>query len=207
MVPTTKPPPPPCKAKVDLGFLLDSSGSITNDYQNEKDFLKSVAAIFGVSKDESRAGVVTFSHSVEHSIKLKDHTDSASFNAAVDAIPLMGSVTRIDKALRLTQKELFTTENGARANLPKILIVLTDGSQTQTADAEDPAAIAAELRKSGITMIVVGMGGGVDKAELARIAGGDDKTFSAASFNDLLSDSFMKSVQDKACAGKNSLQI
>merc|ERR1712142_85877 len=113
--PPTKPPVKKCKAKVDLGFVLDSSGSIANDYQNEKDFLKSVTAIFGVSKDESRAGVVTFCHSVEHSIKLKDHTDSASFNAAVDAIPLMGSVTRIDKALRLTQNELFTMENGARA--------------------------------------------------------------------------------------------
>ena len=199
--PPTKAPLVTCKAKVDVGFVLDSSGSIRNDYQNEKDFLKSVAAVFGVSKNESRAGVITFSHNVEHSIKLKDHTDLTTFSAAVDAIPLMGSVTRIDKALRLTQKELFTTENGARAGLPKILLLLTDGSQTPSADAEDPATIAEELRKSGITLLVVGMGSGVNPTELAKIAGGDDKAFSAATFNDLLSDDFMKSVQDKACSG------
>ena len=199
----TTPPVKVCKAKVDLGFVLDSSGSIANDYQNEKDFLKSVAAIFGTSADDSRAGVITFSHNVEHSIKLNDHTDLASFNAAVDAIPLMGSVTRIDKALRLTQKEMFTVANGARAGLAKILVLLTDGSQTQSSDAEDPAAIAAELRNAGIHVIVVGMGSGVNPTELAKIAGGDDKVFTAASFSDLLSDDFMKSVQEKACEGKS----
>ena len=61
---------------------------------------------------------------------MKDHRNITSFKAAVDAIPLMGMTTRIDRALRLTQKELFALENGARPNHPKILILLTDGSQT-----------------------------------------------------------------------------
>ena len=78
----------------------------------------------------SRAAVITFSYRAKHSIKMKDHTDITSFNAAVDAIPLMGMTTRIDRALRLTQRELFALENGARPNHPKILILLTDGSQT-----------------------------------------------------------------------------
>ena len=165
--------------------------------------MKSVTAIFGVSQDDSRAGVVTFSHNVEHSIKLSDHTDINSFNAAVDAIPLMGSITRIDKALRLTQAEMFLESNGARPGLAKILVLLTDGSQTASPDAEDPAAIAAELRNAGINLIVVGMGAGVNPAELAKIAGGNDKVFTAATFSDLLSADFMKTVQEKACAGES----
>lgn len=191
-----------CKTKVDLGFILDSSGSITNFYQKEKDFLKAVTAAFGVSADDSRAGVVTFSATVEHSIKLKDYTDLNSFNAAVDAIPLMGSYTRIDKALRLTQAEMFLEANGARAGLTKILILLTDGSQTATNDAEDPAAIAAELRNAGINLIVVGMGAGVNPAELEKIAGGKDNMLSATSFKDLLNADFVKNVQSKACVSK-----
>ena len=66
-----------------------------------------------------------------HSIQLKDHDNVDSFNKAVDAIPLMGSTTRIDRALRLTQKDMFKIEAGARPTAPKILILLTDGSQTQ----------------------------------------------------------------------------
>ena len=51
---------PKCKSKVDVGYILDSSGSLVNDYENEKDFLKALAQSFGVSEDGSRAGVVTF---------------------------------------------------------------------------------------------------------------------------------------------------
>ena len=53
-----------------------------------------------------------------------------AFNDAVDDIPLMGSTTRIDTALRMAQNELFLEENGGRDIAPNILVLLTDGSQT-----------------------------------------------------------------------------
>ena len=190
---------PKCKAKVDVGFILDSSGSLRNDYQNEKNFLKSLAGAFGVSKNDSRAGVITFSYYSEHSIKLKDHTDITSFNAAVDAIPLMGSTTRIDKALRLTQNELFTLENGARPGIPKILILLTDGSQTQDAGAEDPGDISNELRQAGVTVLVVGIGSGTNQTELDHMAGGADNAFSAASFDELIGGEFINTLTERSC--------
>uniref|UniRef100_A0A7M5V805 VWFA domain-containing protein n=3 Tax=Clytia hemisphaerica TaxID=252671 RepID=A0A7M5V805_9CNID len=139
-------PEPTCKAKVDVGFVLDSSGSLKNDYDKEKDFLKALAATFGVSDDGARAGVVTFSYYTEHSIKLNDHTKVSTFNDAVDKIALMGSTTRIDKALRMVQNDMFTIANGARPGVNKVLIVLTDGSQTKDAGAEDPSDVAKELR-------------------------------------------------------------
>ena len=52
-------------------------------------------------------GVITFSTSAEHTIKLHDHADIDTFNEAVDKIPLMGKSTRIDTALRLAQNQLF----------------------------------------------------------------------------------------------------
>ena len=119
-----------CHSMVDVGFILDSSGSLRYQYHKEKDFLKALAGAFNIGEDGSRAGVVTFSYDSEHSIKLKDHMDISSFGAAVDAIPLMGSTTRIDTALRLAQKELFSVENGGRDIAPNILVLLTDGSQT-----------------------------------------------------------------------------
>ena len=184
---------------VDVGFILDSSGSLRRDYSKEKDFLKALAATFGVSSNGSRAGVVTFSYYTEHSVKLNDHTDLASFNAAVDSIPLMGSTTRIDKALRLTQKELFSIPNGGRPGVTKVLIVLTDGSQTKDAGAEDPGDVADEIRKSGINILTVGIGKGVNKTELAHISGGADKVFSAASFDQLISSQFLDVVNNAGC--------
>ena len=182
---------------------MDSSGSLANDYGKEKDFLKVLAATFGVSDKGSRAGVVTFSYYSEHSIKMNDHADLSSFNAAVDKIPLMGSTTRIDKSLRLTQNEMFSLLNGARPGVPKVLILLTDGSQTQDAGAEDPAVVADELRKDGINIIVVGIGQGVNKTELARIAGDADNAYSAASFDELIGSEFVDKIKESGCkAGK-----
>ena len=77
---------------------------------------------------------------------MKDHTDITSFHAAVDAIPLMGFQTRIDRALRLAQKELFAEINGGREKIPKILILLTDGTQTKSKSAESPGVVADEIR-------------------------------------------------------------
>ena len=56
------------RSTADVGFILDSSGSLRNEYDKEKQFLKQLAAAFGIkpTPDGSRAGVVTFSHRVEH---------------------------------------------------------------------------------------------------------------------------------------------
>ena len=132
-------------------------------------------------------------------IKFKEHTDIASFNTAVDAIPLMGLITRIDRALRLAQSDMFTMASGARTHASHILILLTDGSQTRRVGSEDPGDIADELRKSGITVIVVGIGSGTDPKELAHMAGGADNAFSAASFDELVSGEFHKQLQKKTC--------
>ena len=193
------PPAPTCKAKVDIGFILDSSGSLREDYQKEKNFLKALAGAFGVSADGSRAGVITFSYFTELSIKLNDHTNIFTFNAAVDAIPLMGSTTRIDKALRQTQKELFTSENGGRPGVTKILILLTDGSQTKELGAEDPGDIANELRADGVVIIVIGIGSGIEANELAQMAGGKDNAFDVESFDELVSGKFINMVTNKSC--------
>ena len=66
-----------------------------------------------------------------HSCKKNCIHHFLQFDEAVDKIPLMGSTTRIDRALRMTQNEMFTTANGGRAGVPNILILLTDGTQTQ----------------------------------------------------------------------------
>ena len=165
--------------------------------------MKNIAQSFNISPEGSRAGVITFSARAEHSIKMKDHTNITSFEAAVDAIPLMGLTTRIDKALRLAQQELFSPENGGRPELHQILILLTDGTQTKSSKAEHPGDIAKEIRKAGIIVIVIGIGDGTTPEELDHMAGGPGKAYIKKSFDDLVAGDFVKNLTDLSCkAGK-----
>ena len=55
---------------------------------------------------------------------------------------------------------MFALKNGAVPKTSKILVLLTDGSQTKDEDAEDPSIVADELRSHGIALVVVGIGSG-----------------------------------------------
>ena len=177
-----------------------------NDYHNEKKFLKALAVAFNISNVGSQAGVITFSEYAQHSIKLNGYTNVSSFNRAVDAIPFMGSSTRIDIALRLAQREMFTTGNGGRPGIPKVLILLTDGHHS---GSEDPAVIADEIRKTGVHIIVIGIGANTHKIELNRIAGGPGNAFNVSSFDELIADDFIKTLTQKSCdvAGECNLNF
>ena len=65
-----------------------------NRYAEEKAFVKELTGVFGVSETGSRAGVISFSSSAHHNIKLGQHKDLASFNSALDDIPFLGNTTR-----------------------------------------------------------------------------------------------------------------
>ena len=80
---------------------------------------------------------------------------------AVDSVNFIGGVTRIDLALLEAKNNFFHPTKGVRPNVPKIVIVMTDGKQTTgNVDYRNPATVAKELRDAGISTIVVGMGTG-----------------------------------------------
>ena len=130
---------------------------------------------------------------------MNDHFDITSFNRAVDAIPLMGFTTRIDRALRLAQKKMFTEGNGARDDVADLLVLLTDGSQTYDVDAERPGQVAEELRNAGVHILVIGIGRGTNMTELEQLAGHPEQVFVATSFKQLIQRDFIGRVKDRSC--------
>lgn len=187
-----------CDANV--GFVLDASGTLTSDFTNAKRFLNSLAEGFGVSRTGSRASVITFSYKAVHAIKFDDHYDIESFKSAVDRLPLLNSTTRIDIALRLAQQEMFERRNGYRDDMNKILVLFTDGEQTKRRGSEDPAMVAEELRRNGINLIVVGVGGAVNPSKILRIAGGhSNKVFYASTYEGLMKKNTVGEILKENC--------
>lgn len=197
-----------CTNDADIGFILDSSGSIWEHYDKEKFFLNSLVESFGLGSTKSRASVITFSYYSVLSIKFNDFFDINVFKTAVNKIPLMRSVTLMDKALRLAQREMFKTANGARPDKPKVLVLLTDGEQTTKYQVEDPAPVVKELRAQGVNVLVVGMGRYVKESSLIKIAGSADKAFRVTQFKDLISPAFIGQMKTETCkAVQEAIQL
>ena len=61
-----------CKSAVDVGFLLDASGSLINHFDEEKKFLSEITGAFHISRDGSRASVIRFSYWANLDIKVRN---------------------------------------------------------------------------------------------------------------------------------------
>ena len=118
-----------------MGFLLDQSSSIGGPakFRFETSFVKDVVDKFsdGQNDHQIRAGVIKYGEESELLIKLDEFKDLKRFKNALDQrAKFKGSrLTRIDRALEMANKQLFTIENGDRPGVPNYLILVTDGRQ------------------------------------------------------------------------------
>ena len=188
-----------CRAIADVGFIVDSSGSLASQYSKEKDFVKLVADSLSISDKGSRAAVVLFSFYAQLSIKFTDHMKTEDFKRAVDALPLMRSTTRIDRALTTAYNEMFNEKNGMRVTVPKVLVLLTDGEQTKGGDAIAPAQVVRKFHDAGIKVIVIGIGKGVNPAELGALVKSKDNLYLAKDFDQLKSVQFVDDIIGSTC--------
>ena len=119
-----------CSFSADIAFLLDNSGNMRSRFNKLKRIVKELAVNADVSENGTRVGVVSFNSKARVDIKLNDHDNIDDFNKGVDNVRMLGHLNRIDKALTVVQNEFFTKTNGARRGVPKVVVLLTDSSQT-----------------------------------------------------------------------------
>ena len=187
-----------CKVKVNLGFVIDGSGSIEKygqgNYQKVKDFVKSVVRGFAVSLEGTHVGVVLYSATAEVVFGFKKHYDKASVLAEIDSMHYPGSWTHTGMALDLARTELF--EKGSRLGVPNMLLVLTDG-QSQ----DDVIQPGKELRDLGVTVFSVGIGTKYVIQELNEMATDpDNEHVFTADFNDM--QTIVQKIKESVCKSK-----
>ena len=176
-----------CSARVDLAFLMDGSGSIgVRDFQKERDFVKAVASAFTFSRRQTLASVIKYNKQATIEIPLGRHLSSDTFRLRVDQIPYTLGQTRIDKALDMAAKKVFTPEGGSRQGFPKLLIIITDGVQTQDPDTISLDEAVKPLQRAGVLIIAVGIGGHVDPRELRQMVLHSSDVYTVTDFDDLL---------------------
>ena len=176
---------------------MDSSGSISRrNFQSEKDFVKEVASTFKMGPDQSQIAVISYSDHAQVDVKFGEYSNVNDFNQAVDKVKHQRRRTRIDKSLDLAATSVFTPRGGARPNVAKVMVILTDGKQTVMSDSKTLDVAVRPLQDMNVTIFGVGVGKAIDIAELLLLVGGiEENLFRAQNFNELARDSLRVAAQ------------
>uniref|UniRef100_A0A8C4RJN8 Collagen alpha-1(XII) chain n=1 Tax=Erpetoichthys calabaricus TaxID=27687 RepID=A0A8C4RJN8_ERPCA len=172
--PPPTPPPPPtippaweiCKgAKADVVFLVDGSWSIGDDNFNKVlQFVFSTIGAFDIISPEGmQISLAQFSDDARTEFRLNTYKEKGTTLAALQLVRYRGGNTKTGVALKYVGERVFTTENGMRKNVPKVLVVVTDGRSQ-----DEVKKHAATLQHSGYSVFVIGVSD-VDYTELRNI--------------------------------------
>ena len=177
-----------CTTALDIGFIVDSSGSISDaGYLNTKNFMKGISVAMGFKDGHTNIGVVLYSRDAQVWSKFGKHINFRKLFRTVTKMPHFQHLTRIDLGLHVANTQLFTTAAGMRENIGKVAILFTDGEQT-TKNVTDliPLDVASRrLRDRGIAVFAVGVGKSVKKEQLLEIAGNEKRVILLRSFSEL----------------------
>jgi len=103
-----------CSTEMDLTFLLDSSGSISNDdFKKSLLFTTNVVEGLKIGENETRVGIINFSSAVEIVAYLNSFYEKSELIKTIEDIQKFDSGTSTGEALEKA-KNIYTPQNGAR---------------------------------------------------------------------------------------------
>ena len=116
---------------------------------------------------------------------------------AIEGMTYLGGGTNDADAITYTGQQVFSQSSGARGNVPRIAVLITDGGS-----ANPNAAIAAanKAKQEHIGLMTVGVGSRVDTHELNSIASSRGDAFTVGSYDDL--DSITDQIISQMCKSK-----
>ncbi|VDK17920.1 unnamed protein product [Anisakis simplex] len=171
-----------CKdAPVDLVIVMDESGSI--GYQNYETALDAVAGLterlhIGTTQQDSRVGMVLFDQLGYVNFGLDKYTTNSDVASEIRKSTYSAGGTDIAAGMHTALTEVFAKV--PNRDVRKVMIVITDGE-----DSSDVAAERAIAEKNDIITYAIGIGEGINSAELVRAAGDPKRVYTFANYDAL----------------------
>ncbi|CAC5400119.1 COL6A [Mytilus coruscus] len=148
----------------DIGFLIDESGSVGEaNFKKNLEFVKQFVDVFDIGNTAVKISTFAFHTLMGKGFHFSCCNDKASIKSKVDKISYSGGGQDFEMALKFSRNSMFQSVNGARDFSLKILMFFTDGQST----VQDGGSILHQL---GIIVYSVGVGNGVDRNQLDKIA-------------------------------------
>ena len=185
---------------MDIAFAIDASGSVGQwGYSQEQSFVRTVVQRYGISRTGTHVAVIEYSSKATLEIPLTGYYDYSGFNRALGRLPYTRGMTRIDLALKVAAEKVFVPSGGSRSSVPKILILMTDGYQTQIPNVSTPLdKEVLPLRRKGVQVYALAIGPYTKEHELRLIVQKKENIFKSVTFLDLLK--IIGDLVTKTCA-------
>ncbi|XP_062970951.1 collagen alpha-5(VI) chain isoform X1 [Cynocephalus volans] len=165
--------------KTDIMFLVDGSSSIGHEnFGKMKTFMKNLLSKVQIGADKTQIGVVQFSDHNKEEFQLNKYHTQKEISNAIDRMSLITGNTLTGSALTFVD-QYFTHPKGARLEVRKFLILITDGEAQD--DVRDPARA---LRDEGVIIFSVGVYG-ANRTQLEEISGDGSLVSHVENFDDL----------------------
>ncbi|KAK3737699.1 hypothetical protein QZH41_008038 [Actinostola sp. cb2023] len=145
---------------LDIGFVMDSSASV--NWAQMLNFAKWLSGKTTVSADGAHFGFIPYAATANIAFTFKalsgsGYTSSAVNNLIDSVAAIGGSGRRLDLALSLAYRSLFTSHGGVRKQSKKVLVIFIGGA----VDAQYTAAVESvkkQLINAGIQLVIIDQG-------------------------------------------------
>ena len=157
-------------------FILDSSGSVEKKFDMAMRLTRRIISGLNFAGGRTRVGLLTYSDQPTVRFHLNEYTDRRSVLNAVAFTQQLGR-TNTAAAIDRVRIDMFTSYRGDRPGDDNYAVLITDGYSNVDQHRTVPAA--EQARRSGITMVAVGIGenGSVDRGEVNGIANDPDSQY------------------------------
>jgi hypothetical protein len=187
--------PPKCTTLLDLGIILDASGSIGEAaYNQARQAIKTLVQSLNVSQGKIHFGLINYSSSsaiVQGFIPTEQV--KSLITQKIDKMVYAGGGTATANALLTARTKLFSTRRGQET--PRIALIFTDGASN-----EGLAAVKSEsdqLKNEGIELFSIGIGTGIKQDELNAMASFQQNVMLITNYNALVNS--INAITLKAC--------
>lgn len=119
---------------MDVGVVVDSSSSVTRDnFEIVKAFLQNLVDKLHVSDRMTHLGIIHYNHFafLDWDFNAVQAQNAAAANASIGNMKYSPGGTRTDRAMDRAMSALFNYLHGERANVPHVLLVITDGKTSR----------------------------------------------------------------------------
>ncbi|CAD5217445.1 unnamed protein product [Bursaphelenchus okinawaensis] len=186
--------PNACNPKLDIVFVLDTSGTHEKAYREHVHWAVALVNSLPLEPDTVRIAAVQYANFPLTEFALGTYPSANDIKEHLNQMNATEGQAHTGYALRKAENELFRQDR-ARSNASKVIVLFTDGESV-----DDPAKPAKQLREhKNVRIYVASATEPASELMLEKIAGSEDNVFGPSRLRNLRDTLIVEAERTRAC--------